>query len=374
MSTTSAIIAYNSADGKNINWKYKSGIKVREDLKDHEVLVDMHSVGLCHSDIFMGVGDPDTFPRILGHEGTGYVAKVGSKVTSVEVGDPVILSFTYCDECSQCKAGYPGYCYDFIQKNLLGTDTDVTYTLDGEKVGGKFFGQSSFAKRAVVNDTSVVNVKSLNIKKEDLAKFGPLGCGFQTGAGSIYYSGDAKAGESCVVYGLGGVGFAGIMAAKIAGCNPIIGVDTNERKFELAKKLGCTHTIKAGTDEEVHDQIVEITGHGADLSFECIGGSRFVQNAINNANNRGKIVYVGVASFTETIEVPSLAFMTGGKKLIGSTEGDAHPQKFIPKMIEWHSKGQFPVEDLQKFYKIEDFQKAVDDMKNGNVIKPILMY
>lgn len=374
MLTTSAIVAYPSEDGKSVNWQLKSGIKVREELKDHEVLVDMHSVGLCHSDIFIGLGDPATFPRILGHEGTGYVAKIGAKVTSVEVGDPVVLSFTYCNECSQCKSGYPAYCYEFVPKNLFGSDGNDTYTLEGDKVGGKFFGQSSFAKRAVVNETSCVNVKSLSIKHEDLAKYGPLGCGFQTGAASIYNTGDAQAGESCVVYGLGGVGFAGIMAAKIAGCNPIIGVDINEAKFELAKKLGCTHIIKAGSDEEVHDKILEITGNGADLSFECIGGSRFVVNAINNANNRGKIVYVGVSSFTETIPIPSLDFMTRGKRLLGSCEGDAHPQKFIPKMIGWHSKGQFPIEVLEKVYKIEEFQKAVDDMKNGNVIKPVLMF
>ncbi|KAK6454650.1 alcohol dehydrogenase [Scheffersomyces xylosifermentans] len=336
----------------------------------------METVGLCHTDLSMGVGGAITdVPKILGHEGTGKVLKIGSKVTHVAVGDPVILSFTWCGDCSPCKSGAPGYCYEFPQGNFIMNDLDETYVLDGQKIDGKFFGQSSFAKIGIVNGPSVVNVKHLNLDADTLAKFGPLGCGFLTGAGAITNAGEAKKDESCVIYGLGGVGFAAIMAAKIAGCNPIIGVDINEKKFDLAKKLGATHVIKGGDDAEVSKQIKELTGgHGAELSLECIGGSRFVQNAVDNACHLGKIVYVGLAGMEDVISIPSFPFMIGGKKLIGCTEGNARPYEFIEKMIGWHAKGQFPIEELQKTYKIEDFQLAVDDMKKGNVIKPILKY
>ncbi|KAG2735854.1 hypothetical protein G9P44_002068 [Scheffersomyces stipitis] len=374
MTTTSAIVTYKSDDPKTPNWKWETGIKVRDELKEHEVLVDMKSTGLCHTDIFMSTGDQNGGPKILGHEGTGIVLKIGSKVTNVSVGDPVILSFTYCDKCPPCKSGVPGYCYEFPQGNLVNNDLEDTFVLDNQKIEAKFFGQSSFSKVGVVNEASVIGVKDLNVDPETLKRFGPLGCGFLTGAGAIYNAGEAKKGESCVIYGLGGVGFAGMMAAKIAGCNPIIGVDINQNKLDLAKKFGATHTILGGDDDEVHKKIVEITGYGADLSLECIGGSRFINNAINNASHCGKIVYVGLGSFTDVLSLPTFPFMMGGKKLIGCTEGNAVPREFIPKMIEWHSKGQFPIEELQKVYKVEDFAQALADMKAGTVVKPILVY
>lgn len=373
MTTTSAIVTYKSEDGKTLNWKWESDIKVRDELKETEVMVDLQSCGLCHTDLLLGVGD-ESGPKILGHEGTGTVRKIGAKVTHVNIGDPVILSFTYCGDCTPCKAKSNGACYDFPQGNFIYNDLEDTYVLDGTKVNGKFFGQSSFAKTAVVNGASVVNVESLDIPFADLLKFGPLGCGYLTGAGAVINAGEAKEGESCVIYGLGGVGFSALMAAKISGCNPIIAVDILDSKLEIAKEFGATHTIKAGTDQEVHDKILEITGKGASLSIECIGGAKFVENAINNASNLGKIVFVGLASFDETITIPTFPFLSSGKKLIGCMEGSALPSEFIPKMIQWYREGRYPIDKLEKFYKIEDYQTAIEEFKGGKVVKPVLLF
>ncbi|KAK6199540.1 alcohol dehydrogenase [Scheffersomyces amazonensis] len=329
----------------------------------------MTSVGLCHTDITFGkIGDS---PKILGHEGTGNVIKIGSKVTNAKVGDPVLLSFSSCNNCKPCKH-VPGFCTTFNEINF-GLSNDV-FTLNDQKIDGKFFGQSSFSKKSVVNESSIVNVKDLNLDAETLQKFGPLGCGFLTGSGAVYKAGAAKKGESCVVYGLGGVGLAGIMAAKIAGCYPIIGVDINDKKLELSKELGATHIVKAGNDKEVHDKIFEITDGGADVSLESIGGPKFVQAAIDNAANFGRIVFVGFGGFEDIIQVKSFDFMSTGKTLIGCVEGNSRPQEFIPQLIEWHSQGLFPIEKLETFYKIEDFNKALADMKTGTTTKAILTF
>lgn len=368
-----AITSHKSSEGQ-LDWRIEE-ISVREDLKDDEVLVEMIAVGLCHTDILLSQTQQQDV-RVLGHEGSGYVRKIGSKVTNCEIGDPVLLSFTFCGSCSSCDAKHPAYCEKFNSLNLLECEHEgETFTADsGAKITGKFFGQSSFSKFSVVNYRLMVNVKKFNLTREQLIKLAPLGCGFQTGAGGILNSGCAQPGDSAVVYGLGGVGMAAIMAAKVAGCNPVIGVDLLESKIEKAKKVGATHGIRGGNPEEIRKQLLEITGTGPDLSFECIGGSKFVENAVENAGVRGRIVYVGVGLFADVLQIPSFPFMAAGKQLIGSVEGDAIPSDFVPKMIEWYLEGKFPVEEVETVYPIREFQTALQDLKSGKTIKPILEF
>lgn len=369
-----AIVSYPSTDGKSVTWKLQN-VEVREDLMPDEVLVEMVSVGLCHTDLVVSVGQSEG-ARILGHEGAGYVKKIGDKITHCKVGDPVLLSYSYCSTCSSCKTGHESYCEKFAPLNMVPCESvgETFSVADGLKATGKFFGQSSFSKFSVVRESLVVNVKEFNLSNDQLKKLGPLGCGFQTGAGAIINSGAAKEGESVAIYGLGGVGMAAVMAAKIAGCRTIIAVDLLDSKIEIAKRLGATHGVKAGNPEEVKRQLTEITGNGPDLSFECVGGPKFVETAIENAGIKGRIVYVGVGDSIECLQVPSFPFMLAGKQLIGSIEGDAKPSEFVPKMIQWYLDGNFPINEIETVYPVEKFADALADMKAGKIIKPILEF
>lgn len=370
-----AIVSYKSDDGKSIKWKLET-IKVRDDLQPNEVLIEMSSVGLCGTDIAVAANQTEDV-RILGHEGSGTVKKIGSKVTNCSPGDPVLLSFAFCKDCDSCNNGYELYCQQFIPLNTNPSEDeipDIFQTLAGTWAAGKFFGQSSFSKFSVVNSTLVVNLKDFNLSQEQLDKLGPLGCGIQTGCGAVLNAGGATKGESIVIYGLGGVGMAGVMAAKIAGCYPIIVVDIVQSKIDMAIELGATHGIVGGSDEDAHKRILELTGTGARLSVVCVGGKSFVEKAVNNSGIRGKVVYVGLGRPGEFIEIPSVPFMMTGKQLIACIEGNATPPEFVPKMVNWYLEGKFAIDKIEKEYSIEDFQQALDDIKSGKAIKPILKF
>lgn len=347
---------------------------VREELHNNEVLVEMSSVGLCHTDISMAINQEEDLSNILGHEGSGVVKKIGPAVVSCAVGDPVLLSFNFCKVCENCTRGREAYCHASWSMNAIHEDPDNTYEASGKKVLGKFFGQSSFSRLAVVSDACIVNVKEFDLTLEQLDTLGPLGCSFQTGVGAIINASQAKKGESCVVYGLGGVGLAGIMAAKIVGCNPIIAVDISHEKLDLAKELGATQVVLAGKDEQVHLKILELTGTGADISLECVGGARFVESSVKNAGVLGRIVFVGLGNLEEVLSIPSFPFMLAGKQLIGCIEGNSTPKDFVPKMIRWHLNGIFPFDKIEKEYPIEDFNTALQDMKKGKTVKAVLKF
>lgn len=188
-----------------------------------ELLVEMVASGICHTDALVG-GIPQGaapiafYPRVLGHEGSGYVKEVGSGVTVAQPGDPVLLSYAFCNECDICKAGQTSYCNQFSEYNLGGPFNVFSLKSDEPNIGAQFFGQSSFANLSVVRECSVVNAKDLVKDKKELQLFAPLGCGIQTGSGTVINA--AKAGHKDVVciLGLGGVGLSAIMGAKIQEC------------------------------------------------------------------------------------------------------------------------------------------------------------
>lgn len=206
--------------------------------------------GICHTDILLGTFKEDNelarYPRILGHEGSGHVRAVGSAVKNLSEGDPVLLSFSFCNECYACSAGHRSYCKDFNDINFVGREGAFTDS-KGEQVCGSFFGQSSFASFSVVRESSIVNVKGLVNDEKELALFSPLGCGLQTGAGTVLNASGAGEKDVLLVSGLGGVGLAAVMGAKIAGCRIVVGVDRVKNRLDRAKELGATHVIN--TDE-----------------------------------------------------------------------------------------------------------------------------
>lgn len=205
--TVSAIVAYEPANPGAPEFRHETLELTQTSPGPKEILVRMLAVGICHTDIVVG-SVPDgyfgTYPKVLGHEGSAYVEAVGSEVTGIEVGDPVLLSYTHCGSCDICQDDIPTYCQRFNEENI--DCANPVWKAGDKALGGKFFGQSSFASKSIVDEKSVVNVKGLIKDEEELKKLSPLGCGLMTGSGAIVNTANAKASDVILVAGLGAVG------------------------------------------------------------------------------------------------------------------------------------------------------------------------
>lgn len=344
---------------------------VLDDLQSAEVLVKIVASGLCHTDLAVVQGDlPGIFPLVLGHEGAGIVERIGSGVTGLAVGDHVAVSFASCGHCSNCLAGRAAYCIKFMMLNIGGVREDGTGTMsapDGGEMHGSFFGQSSFATHAIVAARNAVKIA----KDVPLEIVGPLGCGIQTGAGTVLNSLNIPAGSSVVVSGTGAVGLSAIMGAKVAGATTIIAVDVLDERLEFAKRLGATHVVNGGTDDVVAT-IMQITdGMGAAYGVDTTAIPAVVQNVVNATCFGARIALLGIGAPGATI---SLGLVSGaGKTFIGAVEGDSVPQIFIPELIAMYRAGLFPFDELITTYPFEDLDKAIADTRSGASIKAVLV-
>lgn len=228
-----------------------------------------------------------------------------------------------------------------------------------------FFGQSSFSTYAIVNERNVVKVD----KDVDLALLGPLGCGIQTGSGTVFNKLKPEFGSTIAIFGCGAVGLSAIMAAKIAGCERIIAVDVHDSRLELAKELGATDVYN-GTKVDVVKEIKAITKGGTNYAIDTTGVPPVVRQSLHSLRPLGVSAVVGV---TPTMEIDvHNDIMAEGKAMIGVIEGDAVPKLFIPKLIEYYKKGLFPFDKLIKFYEFDKINEAFADSKAGVALKPIL--
>ncbi|KKB33865.1 NAD(P)-dependent alcohol dehydrogenase [Bacillus thermotolerans] len=338
--------------------------------KAGEVLVRLVASGVCHTDAtVLDKTIPVPYPVVLGHEGSGIVEKVGENVTTVKPGDHVVLGFSYCGTCDNCLEGNAGGCENMIPLNFGGkNEHGVTplATKENEEVS-QFFGQSSFATYSTVDEKNVVKVD----RDVDLRYLGPFGCGIMTGSGTVLNSLKPEPGDSLVVFGAGAVGLSGLLAAKIAGCHPIIAVDIHDSRLELAKELGATHTINSKNEDPV-ERIKEITGKGARHSFETTGVPEVTLAALRCLRVRGTCATVAVGKRDLTFNVFN-DVVANSLTLRGVIEGDAVPQLIIPKLVTFFKNGQFPIEKLVKFYDLEEVDQAFVDSANGSAIKPILI-
>ncbi|WKT50536.1 Polyketide synthase, enoylreductase domain [Fusarium oxysporum f. sp. vasinfectum] len=357
------------------------------DLRDDECLIEVVATGLCHTDIAIAARPNGVFPRVLGHEGSGYVRKIGAKVGANTVpptaplreGDPVLLSFAFCGSCTSCQSGHPAYCVSSFA--LCFNDCGPAYTRrtesaggDGDPVAGGFFGQSSLGNLAVVKENCIVNMSGVVKDREELKLFAPLGCGFQTGAATVSILAQAKPSDSVAIIGLGGVGLAGIMVAKIIGCKQIIAIDRVEEKLRLAKELGATVLINneicpAGFSEAVR---TATNGAGSSITIDTTGALPVIQQALDMTSVLGKMVLLGMSG--ASIEVDITKFKMTGKTLLGSVQGDAVASVYVLQMIQWYREGLFPIDRLIKFYRAEDVNLALKDMKVGKTVKPIILW
>ncbi|KAJ4175865.1 hypothetical protein NW759_017602, partial [Fusarium solani] len=244
----------------------------------------------------------------------GYVRAVGSKITKVKPGDAVLLSFAFCTQCHNCQFGTPSYCHKFSQLNFSGIKDAFQFPKNrAQEVGGSFFGQSSFSKLTRVQETSLVNVSKLVDDEDDLKLLAPLGCGIQTGAGTVTELAAAKPDDKLAVIGLGGVGLAAIMAAKVKGCRTIIGIDRVPERIEMAKRLGATHGINTSSIANLKDEVRQATGgSGSTITIDATGVLPLIEQGLEFTANQGKMILLGVAPMDASLEITVVPYMVTG--------------------------------------------------------------
>ncbi len=341
-----------------------------DDPRDDEVLVKIHGTGVCHTDLV--VRDqyfPTPLPAVLGHEGAGVVVKVGAKVTKVAPGDHVVLTYASCGTCANCQKGLFGYCPELYGRNFTGERPDGSSpccTKSGERVSGYFFAQSSFGDHALASQRNVVKIR----KDVPIEMMGPLGCGIQTGAGTVINALKPGAGSSIAVFGAGSVGLSAVMAAKVVGCTTIIVVDLNEKRLTLARELGATHTINGGT-QDVAKEIASITGDGVQFALECTGLPKVVRQAMDSLRLTGICGVIGVSPLGTEFSL-DMNVVLFGRTVRGIIEGDSIPDIFIPQLVELWKQGRFPFDKLIKFYPLSELNKAVEDTERGDVLKAVV--
>ncbi|MBS9376008.1 NAD(P)-dependent alcohol dehydrogenase [Rhodococcus sp. B50] len=334
-----------------------------------EMRVRIVGAGFCHTDVLPRVpGFLAAPPIIPGHEGSGIVEAVGSAVIDFAPGDHVVLSFDSCRACTNCVSAHPAYCDTFFARNLTGARLDGVSTVTDEEglpVAAAWFGQSSFATHSLVSQRNAVKVDPTL----PLELLGPLGCGIQTGAGSVLVALSVTAGSSFVVFGAGGVGLSAVMAAKVAGATTIIAVDLNPARRELARELGATHTFDGG-QQDLLEAIVEATAGGAQYALDTTGIPSVITTAINALRPTGTCGLVGVQQGDLVLDPAALAV---GRNVMGILEGDAVPQVLIPKLIALWASGRFPFDKLIKTFPLDHINEAEQATLNGDVVKPVLL-
>jgi aryl-alcohol dehydrogenase len=236
-------------------------------------------------------------------------------------------------------------------------------------IHGNFFGQSSFASRALCRERNVVKIPN----DVPLELLGPLACGIQTGAGAVINALKIGMGETLAVFGAGSVGLSAVMAARLVGASKIIAIDLNEARLKLAKELGATHVIDAKSAHAVQE-IRNITGAGTDFTFETTGVLPVLRQAIDALAPRGTCGFVGASPAGSEIAVNVTDIMTAGRKIQGIVEGDSNPDVFIPRMIDHYRQGRFPFDKLITFYPFEKINDAIDDSEHGHEVKPVLRF
>jgi aryl-alcohol dehydrogenase len=320
-----------------------------------EVLVRLVASGICHTDIDMMDGWDDTMgPIVLGHEGAGVVEAVGTKVEKFRSGDPVVVSYAFCGQCGQCRKGRPFDCLHFFELNFGFRRLDGSNALRSSDVRGHFFGQSSFASHALVASRNLVPVS----RALPLALLAPLGCGLQTGAGTILHSLAVAPGESVGIFGSGSVGLAAVMAARIAGASQIIAIDRQPARLALARELGATCVLDSRQDD-----LAAQLAAGLDCLVDTTGDLELGRVAASVLKPRGRAAFVAGGAMPKPM---------AGRRHLSVIQGDAIPRLFIPELIRLFQSGRFPFDRLVQFYDFRQINQAIADVRRGETIKAVL--
>ncbi|AUC61376.1 S-(hydroxymethyl)glutathione dehydrogenase / alcohol dehydrogenase FrmA [Cyanobacterium sp. HL-69] len=344
--------------------------------KAGEVLVEIKATGVCHTDAYTLSGmDPEgLFPTILGHEGAGVVVEVGEGVKSLKPGDHVIP--LYVPECRQCD-----YCLSFktnlcqairiTQGQGLMPDGTSRFSLNGKKLH-HYMGTSTFANYTVVPEISLAKIRP----DAPFEKVCYIGCGVTTGVGAVINTAKVEPGSNVVVFGLGGIGLNVIQACRMVGANMIVGVDINPDKRAIAEKFGMTHFVNPKEVEgDLVPYLVDLTKGGADYSFECIGNTKVMRQALECCHKGwGVSVVIGVAGAGQEISTRPFQLVTG-RVWKGSAFGGARGRTDVPKIVDWYMEGKINIDDLiTHVMPVEDINKAFDLMHQGESIRSVVTF
>ena len=340
------------------------------DPRADEVLVKIVASGMCQTDLHGRDGYyAGPYPMVYGHEGAGVVAAVGRSVKAVSAGDHVVLSFPWCGACPNCSREMPSHCMNSFDLKMRGTRADGSTLMKkgGTPIYSAFFQQSSFATYAIANERFVVKVR----KDAPLELLGPFACSGQTGAGAVLISMQPKPGDALAIFGVGAVGLSGLMAAKIAGCDPIIAVDVHEHRLTLACALGATYAINHAGRQDVVAQIRKITGHGVRFSLETSAQPAVFREAVEVLMPAGTCILLGSARSGAEVAL-EMPFLQNGRVVRGVIQGESHPQEFIPQLVDYLMQGRMSVDRMMTYYDLADINRAARDSTAGTTIKPVL--
>ena len=343
--------------------------------KAGEVLVEIKATGVCHTDAFTLSGDDPEgiFPSILGHEGAGIVVEIGEGVTSVAPGDHVIPLYTpECRECDFCLHPKTNLCQAIRATQGQGLMPDGTsrFSLNGKQIF-HYMGCSTFSNYSVMPEIAVAKVRS----DAPFDKICYIGCGVTTGVGAVAFDAKVEPGSNVVVFGLGGIGLNVIQGARMVGADKIIGVDINEGKVKLAEQFGMTDFINPTKVDNVVEAIVDLTGGGADYSFECIGNVNTMRQALECCHKGwGESVIIGVAGAGQEISTRPFQLVTG-RVWRGTAFGGARGRTDVPKIVDWYMEGKINIDDLITHTKpLNEINTAFDLMHEGKSIRSVVLY
>jgi S-(hydroxymethyl)glutathione dehydrogenase/alcohol dehydrogenase len=344
--------------------------------KAGEVLVEIKATGICHTDEFTLSGaDPEgLFPTILGHEGAGIVVEVGPGVNSLKKGDHVIpLYVPECRQCEYCVSGKTNLCQAIRVTQGQGVMPDGTsrFSLSGEKLF-HYMGTSTFANYTVVPEIALARIR----EDAPFDKVCYIGCGVTTGIGAVINTAKVEPGANVVVFGLGGIGLNVIQGARLAGAGMIVGVDINPARRALAEKFGMTHFVNPREVQgELVPYLVDLTGGGADYSFECIGNVDVMRQALECCHKGwGVAVIIGVAGAGQEIRTRPFQLVTG-RVWKGTAFGGAKGRRDVPKIVDWYMEGRINIDDLiTHTLKLDAINEGFDLMHAGKSIRSVVRF
>ena len=344
--------------------------------REGEVLVEVKATGVCRTDEFTLSGaDPEgLFPAILGHEGAGVVVETGPGVTSVKPGDHVIPLYTpECRECEYCLSRKTNLCQAIRTTQGQGLMPDGTsrFSYKGQMVH-HYMGTSTFANHTVLPEIAVAKVRP----DAPFDKICYIGCGVTTGIGAVINTAKVEPGANCIVFGLGGIGLNVIQGLRLVGANMIVGVDVNPEKKEWGERFGMTHFVNPKeVDGDLVAHLVDLTGGGADYTFECIGNVQVMRTALECCHKGwGESVIIGVAGAGQEISTRPFQLVTG-RVWRGTAFGGARGRTDVPKIVDWYMDGKIEIDPMiTHTMPLEDINRAFDLMHKGESIRSVIVY
>ena len=341
-----------------------------------EVMVELKATGVCHTDEFTRSGaDPEgLFPAIFGHEGAGVIVDVGPGVTSVQKGDHVVLLYTpECRQCKSCLSRKTNLCTAIRATQGKGVMPDGTsrFSIGKTKIH-HYMGCSTFAQHTVLPEIAVAKVRA----DAPFEKICYIGCGVTTGVGAVLFTAKVEPGARVVVFGLGGIGLNVVQGARIAGADQIVGVDLNADRETLARELGLTDFVNPRNVEgDLVAHLVELTQGGADYSFECVGNTTLMRQALECCHRGwGTSVVIGVAGAGQEINTRPFQLVTG-RVWKGSAFGGARGRTDVPRMVDWYMEKKIAIDPLiTHTLPLDRINEAFDLMHEGKSIRTVIAY